>query len=54
MAQALEQPVRCLAGFISRTEGIYRVWKHESERAGRSAYAQLRALPIDWPEASQP
>jgi ribonuclease VapC len=52
--QALEGPVRCTACFITRMEVLYRVWKDEGERAGRLAYEQLRALPIDWLEASEP
>jgi predicted nucleic acid-binding protein len=52
--QALEAPVRCTACFITRMEVLYRVWKDEGERAGRLAYEQLLALPIDWQEASEP
>jgi ribonuclease VapC len=52
--QALEAPVRCMACFITRMEVLYRVWKDEGERAGRLAYEQLQALPIDWLEASEP
>ncbi len=54
VAQALEAPGRCLACFITRMEVFYRVWKDEGERAGRLAYEQLQALPIDWLEASEP
>lgn len=35
-------------------EVLYRVWKDEDERAGRLAYEQLKALPIQWIEASEP
>lgn len=52
--KALEAPVRCMACFITRMEVLYRVWKDEGERAGRLAYEQLQALPIDWLEASEP
>lgn len=52
--QALEGPVRCTACFITRMEVLVRVWKDEGERAGRLAYEQLQALPIDWLEASEP
>ena len=31
--QALEQPDRCYACFLSRMEVLYRVWKDEGERA---------------------
>ena len=52
--QALDDPVRCTACFITRMEVLVRVWKDEGERAGRLAYEQLQALPIDWLEASEP
>jgi len=35
-------------------EMLYRVWKDEGERAGRLAYEQLKALPLQWVEASEP
>ena len=37
-----------------RMEVLYRVWKDENERAGRLAYEQLKALPLQWVEASEP
>ena len=52
--EALESPLRCIACFITRMEVLYRVWTDEGERAGRLAYEQLQALPIDWIEASEP
>jgi len=52
--EALEQPGRCYACFLSRMEVLYRVWKDEDERAGRLAYEQLKALPLQWVEASEP
>jgi predicted nucleic acid-binding protein len=52
--QALAQPQRCYACFLSRMEVLYRVWKDDNERAGRLAYEQLKALPIHWIEASEP
>ena len=52
--QAIEQPDRCYACFLSRMEVLYRVWKDEDERAGRLAYEQLKALPLHWVEASEP
>ena len=52
--EALEQPGRCHACFLSRMEVLYRVWKDEDERAGRLAYEQLKALPLQWVEASEP
>ena len=54
VAQLLGAPVRCVACFIIRMEVLYRVWKDEGERAGRLAYEQLQALPIDWLEATEP
>jgi len=53
VAQILEAPVRCVACYLTRMEVLYRVWKNEGERAGRLAYEQLLALPIDWIEASE-
>ena len=52
--EALEQPGRCYACFLSRMEVLYRVWKDEDERAGRLACEQLKALPLQWVEASEP
>ena len=52
--QALEQPDRCYACFLSRMEVLYRVLKDEGERGGRLAYEQLKALPLRWVEASEP
>ncbi|MCP9807465.1 PIN domain-containing protein [Cyanobium sp. T1B-Tous] len=52
--QALEQPERCCACFLTRMEVLYRVWKDENERAGRLAYEQLKALPLNWVEPSEP
>ena len=50
----LEQSQRCFACFLSRMEVLYRVWKDEGEAAGRLAYEQLKALPLQWVEASEP
>ena len=52
--QALKQPKHCCACFMSRMEVLYRVWKDEDERAGRLAYEQLKALPLQWIEVSEP
>jgi predicted nucleic acid-binding protein len=35
-------------------EVLYRVWKDEGESSGRLAYEQLKALPLQWIEASEP
>jgi len=40
--------VRCLASFMTLMEVFYRVWKDEGEAAGRLAYEQCLALPIEW------
>lgn len=45
--QAIAEPERCYACFLSRMEMLYRVWKDEGERAGRLAYEQLKALPLN-------
>jgi len=52
--QALTETEHCHACFLSRMEVLYRVWKDESERAGRLAYEQLKALPLHWVEPSEP
>ena len=52
--QALDQSQRCYACFLTRMEVLYRVWKDENERAGRLAYEQLKALPLNWVEPSEP
>ncbi len=38
----------CLACFMTLMELFYRVWRDEGETAGRLAYAQCSALPIQW------
>lgn len=38
----------CYGCFMSLMEVFYRVWKDESEAAGRSAYAACQTLPIHW------
>jgi predicted nucleic acid-binding protein len=38
----------CHACFISLMEVFYRVWKDEGELAGREAYDDCLALPIQW------
>ena len=52
--QVLAESQRCYACFFSRLEVLYRVWKDEGEPAGRLAYEQLRALPLQWIESSEP
>lgn len=39
---------RCLGGFISLMEVLYHIWRDEGEAAGRLAYEQRLALPIEW------
>ncbi len=48
MYQAQERKVVCLACFITLMELFYRVWKDESELAGRIAYEKCQSLPIQW------
>lgn len=44
----------CLACFITLMELLYRVWKDEGETAGRLAYEQCYALPIEWIHEEKP
>lgn len=46
--RARRRKARCSGCFISLMEVFYRVWKDEGEAAGRLAYEQCRALPIEW------
>lgn len=39
---------KCYGCFMSLMEVYYRVWKDESEAAGRLAYEQCLSLPIEW------
>lgn len=39
---------RCSGCFISLMEVFYRVWKDEGKAAGRLAYEQCLALPVEW------
>jgi predicted nucleic acid-binding protein len=38
----------CFGCFITLMEVFYRVWKDESETAGRLAYEQCLSLPMTW------
>ncbi|MEO5370512.1 MAG: PIN domain-containing protein [Magnetococcus sp. DMHC-1] len=38
----------CYGCFISLMEILYRVWKDEGEFAGRKAYAECLAFPVNW------
>jgi predicted nucleic acid-binding protein len=38
----------CQGCFLSLMEVFYRVWKDEGESAGREAYADCLALPMQW------
>ena len=40
--------VRCFGCFVSLMEVMYRVWRDEGDEAGRLAYEQCLALPIEW------
>ncbi|PPD40281.1 MAG: VapC toxin family PIN domain ribonuclease [Methylobacter sp.] len=46
--QAQEGKSLCFGCFMSLMEVLYRVWKDESEQAGRLAYRQCLSLPIKW------
>ncbi|MBS0609611.1 MAG: PIN domain-containing protein [Proteobacteria bacterium] len=48
LTQAQQGQTRVLGCFISQMELLYRVWRDESETAGRLAYEQCLALPIEW------
>lgn len=48
LTQAQSGQVRVLGCFISQMELLYRVWRDEDETAGRLAYEQCQALPIEW------
>jgi predicted nucleic acid-binding protein len=43
---------KCYGCFMSLMEVLYRVWRDESEAAGRLAYEQCLALPIQWMHSS--
>ena len=38
----------CFGCFITLMEVLYRVWRDEGQIAGRLAYQQCQALPIEW------
>ncbi len=52
VAQLLSEAQRgqgqVLGCFVSLMELLYRVWRDENETAGRLAYEQCLALPIEW------
>ncbi|MFH0725837.1 MAG: PIN domain-containing protein [Pseudomonadota bacterium] len=48
LKQAQNAKVRCLGCFITLMEVLSRVWRDEGEAAGRLAYEQCLALPIEW------
>jgi predicted nucleic acid-binding protein len=48
LKQAQVANTRCLGCFITPMEVLYRVWRDEGETAGRLAYEQCLALPIEW------
>jgi len=53
LLQAQQGTVRCLGCFMTLIEVFYRVWRDESEAAGRLAYEQCLALPVTWMQESQ-
>jgi predicted nucleic acid-binding protein len=48
LLQAQNGDLPCYGCFMTLMEVFYRVWKDEGESAGREAYADCQALPIDW------
>ena len=53
LAQARRREAVCLGCFMTLVEMLYRVWKDEGEHAGRLAYEQCLALPIEWVHESR-
>lgn len=53
LTQAENNKVYCYACFITLMEILYRVWKDEDQQAGRLAYEQVQALPINWVHENQ-
>jgi len=54
LAQAQRREATCQGCFITLMEMLYRVWKDEGEHAGRLAYEQCLALPIEWLHETRP
>ena len=48
LQNAQQQNAVCYGCFITLMEIFYRVWKDEGKFAGRIAYEQVQALPIQW------
>jgi predicted nucleic acid-binding protein len=48
LLQAQNGGLPCYGCFMTLIEVFYRVWKDEGESAGREAYADCQALPINW------
>jgi predicted nucleic acid-binding protein len=48
LLQAQNGGLPCYGCFMTLMEVFYRVWKDEGESAGREAYADCQALPINW------
>ena len=48
LRDARDGKCRCFACVITLMEVFYRVWKDEGEAAGRTAYLQCLALPLQW------
>jgi predicted nucleic acid-binding protein len=53
LRQAMQAKAVCYACFISGMEILYRVWKGKGEAAGRLAYQQCLALPLEWVHETQ-
>lgn len=48
LGEARQGHAKCLGCFMTLMEVLYRVWRDEGEAAGRLAYEQCLALPMEW------
>lgn len=48
LQDCLDGQAKCFACFMTQMEVFYRVWKDEDATAGRLAYEQCKALPLEW------
>lgn len=53
LTRSEKKTLNCFASFMSLMEVLYRVWKDEDQQAGRLAYDQVQALPINWVHENQ-
>jgi ribonuclease VapC len=50
---AQRREAQCCGSFITLMEVLYRVWRDQDEAAGRLAYQQCLALPVEWMPSSE-